>query len=79
MSDDALVAGDAALANRVEEERRAGGGRGHFIEDAELRGVRPEQLVAGVVVFLRLPLRRSGRSGERQSGQQGRRPPIENA
>ena len=35
-----------------------GGGRRHFIEDAELRGVGPEQLVARVIVFLGLTLRR---------------------
>ena len=63
MSDDALVGRNAALADRVEEERRARRRRRHFVEDAKLRGVGRQQFVAGVVVFLGLALRGLRRAG----------------
>ena len=50
---DTLAGCLAPLPDRIEEGRRPGCNRGHLVEDVELRRLRRQQLVPGVLVRLR--------------------------
>ena len=61
--DDGFVGGDAADADRVEEELRARRHRGDVVDDLERRGLGREQLVARVLVLAAILRRRCRRRG----------------
>ncbi len=74
---DALVAGEAALADRIPEVGGAGRRGRDFVKDPEARGGRIQKLVTGVVVGLSLARGSSpwglGRSLRRSQNRKGQR------